>query len=169
MMDQSKNIEDTDTEPKIEAKEQPSVQNTKRKLRSKVLLVGTIISIFMIFSFASWSFYEHFMKRANAIQEANYYVPIPEIVVNLRSVNTKGNILRTNLSLQVYHKEDEVKIKEFMPVILDQILSYLRDQSVGDLEGPGLDRMREAILLRINNIVRPIKIHRIVLRDFIIQ
>jgi flagellar basal body-associated protein FliL len=109
------------------------------------------------------------MKRANAIQEANYYVPIPEIVVNLRSVNTKGNILRTNLSLQVYHKEDEVKIKEFMPVILDQILSYLRDQSVGDLEGPGLDRMREAILLRINNIVRPIKIHRIVLRDFIIQ
>jgi flagellar basal body-associated protein FliL len=45
----------------------------------------------------------------------------------------------------------------------------LRDQSVGDLEGPGLDRMREAILLRINNIVRPIKIHRIVLRDFIIQ
>ncbi|MFN9938853.1 MAG: flagellar basal body-associated protein FliL, partial [bacterium] len=111
------------------------------------MLVGTIISIFMIFSFASWSFYEHFMKRANAIQEANYYVPIPEIVVNLRSVNTKGNILRTNLSLQVYHKEDEVKIKEFMPVILDQILSYLRDQSVGDLEGPGLDRMREAILL----------------------
>ncbi len=32
MMDQSKNIEDTDTEPKIEAKEQSSVQNTKRKL-----------------------------------------------------------------------------------------------------------------------------------------
>ena len=56
-----------------------------------------------------------------------------------------------------------------MPIILDQLLSYLRDQSISDLEGPGLERMREAILLRISNIVRPIKIHRAILKDFIIQ
>ena len=94
---------------------------------------------------------------------------IPEIVVNLRSISSKGNILRSTFALQIYNKQDEPKIREFMPIILDQMLSYLRDQSINDLEGPGLERMREAILLRVNNVVRPIKVHRVVLKDFIIQ
>lgn len=169
MMDESKDIEETGTELKDEVKEQTSKQEIRKKSRPKVLLTSIIISIFLAFSFSSWFIYKHFMQRAKTVVEANYYVPIPEIVVNLRSVTAKGNILRTNLSLQIYHKEEESKIKESMPIILDQILSYLRDQSVNDLEGPGLERMREALLLRINNIVKPIKIHRVVLRDFIIQ
>lgn len=169
MIDQPKNVDETETEPKTEPEISSSVQKETKKIQPRVLRSSIIISIFLIFSFAGWFIYDHFLRRPETVQEANYYVLVPEIIVNLRSTGSKSNILRTNLSLQIYDKEEEAKIKEFMPVILDQILSYLRDQSIGDLEGPGLDRMREAILLRINNIVRPIKVHRIILRDFLIQ
>lgn len=169
MADQPKDIDETEKELKKQTEEQAQNSIKKKKIPSKVLLSSTIVSVILMFSVAGWYFYNHHSIHNEASPEANYYVSIPEIVVNLRSVSSKGNILRATYSLQIYNKEEEPKIKEFMPIILDQVLSYLRDQSINDLEGPGLERMREAILLRINNIVRPIKIHRVVLKDFIIQ
>jgi len=169
MIEEPKDIEEADKELEKETKETPQVSTKKKKILSKVLLSSTIVSVFLIFSVSGWFFYDRFSHHSETPRNANYYVTIPEIVVNLRSVSSKGNILRSTFALQIYNKEDESKIKEFMPIILDQILSYLRDQSVNDLEGLGLERMREAVLLRINNVVRPIKVHRVVLKDFIIQ
>ncbi len=166
---QPKDIDETEKELKNQIEEQAQSSTKNKKIPSKVLLASTIVSLILIFFISSWFIYDRFLQHSETLQETNYYVAIPEIVVNLRSVNPKGNILRATFSLQICNKEEEPKIKEFMPIILDQLLSYLRDQSINDLEGPGLARMREAILLRINNIIRPIKIHRVVLKDFIIQ
>lgn len=169
MARQPKDIDETEKELKNKMEERAQSSVKKKKIPSKVLLTSTIVSVFLILSISGWFISNHFFHHSETPQEAKYYVAIPEIVVNLRSVNPKGNILRATFSLQIYDKKEESKIKEFMPIILDQVLSYLRDQSINDLEGPGLARMREAILLRINNIVRPIKIRRVVLKDFIIQ
>lgn len=162
--------------------EQAQDSASKKKISPKVLL-GCIIGLaLLLFLGGGWFLYKHFSapqeeeKKISQAEEGkdtlplvNCFVAIPEAVVNLRSQKPKGNILRTTLVLQIYNREDEQKIKEFTPIILDQVLSYLRDQSVNDLEGPGLERMRQAILLRINNIVRPIKVYRVILKDFIIQ
>ncbi len=100
-----------------------------------------------------------------------FFVQIPEVIVNLRAANQKdrGNILRATFLLQLYDKKDEPKIREAFPIIIDQILSYLRDQSVTDLSGPGLERMRQALLIRINGIIKPSKVHHVTIKDFIIQ
>lgn len=154
----------------------------KNKIPPRVLLICIIIVSILVLSISGWFLYKHFTAHPEASKktseteegkekppESNSFVSVPEIIANLRSTRPKGNILRTNLLLQLYKKEDEPKIKEYIPVILDQMISYLRDQSVSDLEGPGLERMRQAILLRVNNILRPLKIYRVLLKDFIIQ
>jgi flagellar basal body-associated protein FliL len=162
--------------------EQAQVSASKKKISPKVLLGCIIGLVFLVLCTGGWFLYKHFSSSPeekknpqimeegkDTIPQINCFISIPEVVVNLRSNKPKGNILRTTLVLQIYSKEDEQKIKEFTPIILDQTLSYLRDQSVNDLEGPGLERMRQAILLRINNIIRPLKIYRVILKDFIIQ
>lgn len=169
MTEEPKDIEGTEKGLESQTKQTIEVSVGKKKKLSKVLLSSTIAGVFLTFSISGWFFYNHFSHHSETANGANYYVTIPEIVVNLRSISSKGNILRSTFALQIYNKQDEPKIREFMPIILDQMLSYLRDQSINDLEGPGLERMREAILLRVNNVVRPIKVHRVVLKDFIIQ
>jgi flagellar basal body-associated protein FliL len=169
MTNKSENADQTSYTLKNEIEELVERGIRKKKVSPKVLLVNTILFIILLFCVCGWFIYDHFSDHNTTHREINCYVSIPEIVVNLRSVNPKGNILRATFNLQIYNKDDEERIRDFMPIILDQLLSYLRDQSISDLEGPGLERMREAILLRISNIVRPIKIHRVILKDFIIQ
>ncbi len=164
-----KDVEESGYPPKNKM-EGPGERHIRRKKTpSKVLLANIILFVILLFCVGVLFIYDHLSDHNTMHHETNCYVSIPEIVVNLRSVNPKGNILRATFNLQISNKNDEEKIKEFIPIILDQLLSYLRDQSISDLEGPGLERMREALFLRINNIVRPIKIHRVILKDFIIQ
>lgn len=169
MAHEPKNVDVTGDELKTQTDQQIQNSKQKKKIPPRVLLVNTIIFVILLLCVGGWFFYGLFIENNETQHETNYYVSIPEVVVNLRSINPKGNILRATFNLQIHKKEEEAKIKEYMPVILDQLLSYLRDQSVSDLEGPGLERMREALLLRINNIVRPIRINRITIYNFLIQ
>ncbi len=158
-------------------------QNTV-KIPSKVLFLSITIAVILLLGIGGWFVFQHFFASHDAENkakieqvedekdkspESNVFLSIPEVLVNLRSTKPKGNVLRATFILQIYIKEDEPKIKEFLPIILDQLLSYLRDQTINDLEGPGLERMRQALLLRINNLIRPLKVHRVILKDFIIQ
>ena len=169
MAHEPKNVDVTGDKLKNLMDQQIHNGKQNKKIPSKVLLVNTIIFVILLLCVGGWFFSGLFIENNETQHETNYYVSIPEVVVNLRSINPKGNILRATFNLQIHKKEEEAKIKEYIPVILDQLLSYLRDQSVSDLEGPGLERMREALLLRINNIVRPIRINRITIYNFLIQ
>jgi len=169
MAHEPKNVDVTGDKLKNQMDQQIHNGKQNKKIPSRVLLVNTIIFVILLLCVGGWFFSGLFIENNETQHETNYYVSIPEVVVNLRSINPKGNILRATFNLQIHKKEEEAKIKEYIPVILDQLLSYLRDQSVSDLEGPGLERMREALLLRINNIVRPIRINRITIYNFLIQ
>ena len=71
--------------------------------------------------------------------------------------------------MQLMSKDDNPKIKEFEPLIIDQCMTFLREQSVIDLEGGGIERIRQELLIRINNIVKPLKVHKLMIRDFFVQ
>lgn len=156
-----------------------------KKIPKKVLLASIISIGLIILLISSWLVFKHFFDHKvdevhknttdddeivkEITPESNFFVSIPEIVVNLRSLKAKGNVLRATFSLQIYSREDENIIKDYQPIIIDQILSYLRDQSIADLEGAGLERMRQALLTRVNNVIKPLKAHRVIIKDFIIQ
>ena len=156
-----------------------------KKNPKKVLLASIIGGGFMILLMSGWFVFKHFFDNKleevhknttdddevvkEISPESNLFISIPEIVVNLRSLKAKGNVLRATFSLQMYSREDENKIKDYQPIIIDQMLSYLRDQSIADLEGAGLERMRQALLTRVNNLIKPLKVHRVIIKDFIIQ
>ena len=172
-----------ETEEKLVTEKSGTHHNPANK-PAKVLLLSITIAVILLLGIGGWFVFTHFFashdaeNKAKTAQvedekekhpESNVFLAIPEVLVNLRSTKPKGNVLRTTLMLQIYAKEDESKIKEFIPIILDQLLSYLRDQAISDLEGPGLERMRQALLIRINNVIHPLRVHRVIIKDFIIQ
>lgn len=155
------------------------------KIPKKVLRISIILIVILGLFYAGWLIFNSFFgKKSEKLHENNangssyssemspeynFFLPTPEVIVNLRSLKTKGNILRATFYLQLYNREDEIKIKELFPVIIDQSIAYLRDQSVADFEGIGLERVRQALLTRINNVIHPLKIYRVIIKDFVIQ
>ena len=107
MTDKSENADQTSYTLKNEIEELVERGIRKKKVSSKVLLVNTILFIILLFCVGGWFIYDHFSDHNTTHREINCYVSIPEIVVNLRSVNPKGNILRATFNLQIYSKDYE--------------------------------------------------------------
>lgn len=97
------------------------------------------------------------------------FLSLPEIIVNLKSNKPRGNILKATFVLQMYKKNDETKIKESQPIVIDQIMSYLREQTLNELEGNGLEIIKQSIFDRINTAIKPLKIYKIMIKEFIVQ
>ncbi len=184
MAEDPKNIGIAQQNEESLVKDKTGTYHNTEKITPRMLFFCITFAAILLLSIGGWFVFKHFFasndaenKSKNEHIEENYnvtsenkvFLSVPEILVNLRSTKPKGNVLRATFMLQIYNKEDEPKIREFLPIILDQLLTYLRDQTVSDLEGSGLERMRQALLVRINNVVHPLKIHRVIIKDFIIQ
>lgn len=98
------------------------------------------------------------------------FVSLPEIIVNLKSSKTRGSILKATFMLELNSPQEKEEIERLKPIIVDQFQTFLRELDVGDLQGAvGLERMRQELFNRVNAIITPIKIRRILFRDFLIQ
>lgn len=95
------------------------------------------------------------------------YYNLPEITANLR---TKNGFMKISLILEYYNKANEKIIEEKIPLIVDQLQLFLRDLQKDDLLGTAmLTKLKESILIRVNNILAPVKINAVLLRDLLVQ
>jgi len=105
-------------------------------------------------------------KNASIEGKLLYYT-LPEITANLR---TKNGFMKISLILEYYNKANEKLIEEKIPLIVDQLQLFLRDLQKEDLLGTAmLTKLKESILIRINNILSPVKINAVLLRDLLVQ
>lgn len=105
-------------------------------------------------------------KNASIEGKLLYYT-LPEITANLR---TKNGFMKISLILEYYDKANEKIIEEKIPLIVDQLQLFLRDLQKDDLLGTAmLTKLKESILIRINNILAPVKINAVLLRDLLVQ
>lgn len=105
-------------------------------------------------------------KNASVEGKLLYY-NLPEITANLRS---KNGFMKVSFILEYYNKANEKVIEEKMPLIVDQLQLFLRDLQKEDLLGTAmLTKLKESILIRINNILAPVRINAILLRDLLVQ
>jgi flagellar FliL protein len=95
---------------------------------------------------------------------------LPVMVVNLNSPADHPLFLRIRVSLEVPNPLDVPKLELVLPRILDTMQVYLRELRLDDLRGSAsLLRMREELLDRLNDLLKPIKITDVLFKDMLVQ
>src|SRR3546814_8026803 len=86
------------------------------------------------------------------------FYELPEMLVNLNSAGKKSNFLKILVSLELDSAESVHEVEAVLPRIVDSFQVYLRELRIDDLRGSaGLYRLREALPLRGNAAVEPVK------------
>jgi flagellar FliL protein len=97
-------------------------------------------------------------------------VTLPDLLVNL---NVKGNRLRFlkfAAALEVIDQAAADRVTKLAPRITDNIHAYLRAVEVEDLGGPdAVYRVKRDLLARVNQVVRPLRVRDVLMKEMLIQ
>jgi flagellar FliL protein len=102
--------------------------------------------------------------------EAAIYVPVPEMIVNLRTPDGQSAFLKINFAIAAHDEAAGEMLKEQMPEIRDALQPFLRELRPEDLAGSaGVFRIKEEMTRRVKDRVGPDKIDDILIQDMIQQ
>jgi flagellar FliL protein len=155
--------------------------SSRKKLSGKKLVLFIVLPIFVIGAGAAGVYFsgiaDSYLGIEKSAEEEEAVVPekavffdLPEMLVNLNSTGRRTNFLKINISLELEEEGDIANLELLMPRIVDGFQIYLRELRVDDLRGSaGMYRLREDLLRRINEVVKPIKINDILFKEILIQ
>lgn len=143
----------------------------------KILLVLVIVLLIALSIAGTLFFTGYFNKQAASGDNADVpieklvYVPLPEMLVNLSyQAGKKATFLRLSVKLECADAEIAKLIDTAKPRIIDTFQVYLREQRVEDLEGSaGLQRLREELLKRVNQVLAPHKVRDVLFETMLVQ
>ena len=110
-------------------------------------------------------------EAEEAIEEGpGIFYDLPEMLVNLNTSDRRQSFLAISVSLELSSAEDLPHIEQVMPRIIDNFQIYLRELRIDDLRGSaGLYRLREELLRRVNDAVRPVRVRDVLFREMLVQ
>ena len=92
------------------------------------------------------------------------------MLVNLNTGDRRQSFLAISVSLELASGTDLAHIEQVMPRIVDNFQIYLRELRIDDLRGSaGLYRLREELLRRVNDAVRPVRVRDVLFREMLVQ
>jgi len=98
------------------------------------------------------------------------YFNLPVMLVNLNSTNSTPHFLKLRASLELDHTFDLTVLRPLQPRIIDKFQVYIRELRLEDLRANGgLQILRQELLARINDAIKPIKIKDVLFRNLLIQ
>lgn len=104
-----------------------------------------------------------------ALKPAVFY-DLPEMLVNLNTAGRKQSFLKIRVSLELADPLDVQRVEQVMPRIIDNFQVYLRELRVDDLQGAsGIYRLREELLSRVTNAVKPAKVNDVLFKEMLVQ
>lgn len=171
----SETTEDTETDDQ---------QENQGKIRGKRLILLIFVPIFLVIILIVGLFYTGVFERFFAsepevtpIEEAaqstttpGIYLDLEEVLVTLRSQDSNQRFLKLSISLELEKSSDENLIKTVMPRLIDSFQVFLRELRIEELEGSqGVYRVKEELLDRVNQIIKPAKVKDLLFRDLFVQ
>lgn len=102
--------------------------------------------------------------------KAAVFYDLPEMLVDLNTQGRKRTFLKLRVSLELGSPADTAVVESVMPRIVDNFQVYLRELRLEDLQGAeGIYRLREELLVRVNQAVRPAKVNDVLFKEMLIQ
>ena len=101
---------------------------------------------------------------------APVFYELPDMLVNLNSINKRPAFLKIKIAIQVSRPEDIPAIEQVLPRIIDHFQVYLRELRLEDLKGSaGMYRLRQELLMRINAAAHPVKVRDVLFKEMLVQ
>lgn len=98
------------------------------------------------------------------------FFDLPEMTVNLSSVDKRPQFLKVQIALEMKDEETLDAVEQVLPRVLDAFQVYLRELRSTDLEGSaGIYRLKEELVRRVNLAVHPAEIDNVVFKEIIVQ
>ena len=134
-----------------------------------LLVVGTLTAIFVFDPFGLFSEETQTVDVEETVKEVVFY-EMPDMLVNLSHKDKRAHYLKLKVALEMSDRETRRSIEPMLPRIMDIFQIYLRELRSEDLEGSaGVYRLKEELLRRINLVLNPKKIDRILFKEMIVQ
>lgn len=98
------------------------------------------------------------------------YVAVPDITVNLRSGDGAARYLKVRLVIETAGEDDAAAVSARLPAVIDGFQAFLRELRPEDLAGAsGTYRIKEELLIRINQAVAPARASDVLVQELIQQ
>jgi flagellar FliL protein len=98
------------------------------------------------------------------------FVDLPELLVNLNVTGKRLHFLKLATALEVSGEDQAAVVRQFVPRILDSFHMYLRAITPEELQGSeGVFRLKEELLVRTNEAVRPAQVGDVLVREMLVQ
>ncbi len=98
------------------------------------------------------------------------FVDLGEQLYNLNTDGQGTSFLKATIILEIDRERFRTEVEAKMPRILDEFNVYMRELRPEDLDGAaGIFRLKEELLMRINQAVAPTRVKDVLFQQFIIQ
>lgn len=98
------------------------------------------------------------------------FVELDEQRFNLNTGGQGSSFLAAKIVLEVDRESYRADIEAKMPRILDEFNTYMRELRPEDLDGAaGIFRLKEELLMRINQAVAPTRVKDVLFQQFLVQ
>ena len=98
------------------------------------------------------------------------FYDLPDMIVNLNSSGRQSRYLKIKVALEFGDPRVVDQIETVMPRIVDHFQVYLRELREDDLRGSaGLYRLKEELMIRVNQALRPAKIRDVLFKEMLVQ
>ena len=157
-------------EEKEEVKEGEEEKPKKSKL--KLIIIGVLILFLGAGGFFGYSKYKKANEnKAEKKKQVSIIIPLKSFVVNLFDKKGIGKrYLKISMELEVSKEEDKVKVENNIPQLRDTILILLSSQTLKEINTmEGKLELKNAIALRMNQILGNKTVHRIYFTEFVVQ
>ncbi len=98
------------------------------------------------------------------------FVDLPDLLLNLNVTGKRLRFLKVVTSLEVASEEMAEIVRQMTPRILDNLHLYFRSVSPEELAGPdGVYRIKEDLLIRINDTIQPAMVRDVLVKEMLVQ
>jgi len=98
------------------------------------------------------------------------FYELPDMLVNLNTDGRQPRYLKIRVALEFGDRSIVQRIEKVMPRIVDHFQVYLRELRREDLQGSaGVYRLKEELMIRVNQSVRPARVRDVLFKEMLIQ
>ena len=98
------------------------------------------------------------------------FVDLPDLLVNLDLNGRRLRFLKFAAALEVVGQPNADLVRQFVPRITDNIHSYLRAIRVDELAGAeAVYRIKRDLLTRVNQVVKPVTVRDVLVKEMLVQ
>lgn len=98
------------------------------------------------------------------------FVDLPDLLLNLNVTGKRLRFLKVVTALEVANEETAEVVRQMTPRILDNLHLYFRSVRPEELAGPdGVYRIKEDLLVRINDTIEPASVRDVLVKEMLVQ